>query len=659
MRCSRLSLGLFAFLFFIFSAAKQVRAWDDWLPITPEDRNITAASEKGADAVILYHEETSDDNTRHRYVYIREKILTEKGKTQADVEIPYDAANIGISEIRARTVAPDGTVTPFTGKAFDTTVIKGHGIKFRAKTFTLANVQVGSIIEWKYTEYWDDFLLSPHWVVQEDLPQKHAKFTFIPINLTGIGEYIADARGNVDDRVFYTLVGLPESTKIKQLPTGRMELELNDIPAFQYEDFAPPQSVLEWRVNFYYGTSKMLKPKDFWKEEGKYWSRDVDNFIGHPDTSVLKQIVAPSDSPDQKLHKIYAYVQKIKNLSYEQGTDRLQQILQADSKEKRSVAIVLRTQEGYRDEITRTFIALARAAGIQAYAMRVADRDKVFFQIKVPNPLQLTSELAIAVVDGKEVFLDPATPFCPYGLLPWRHTSTEGLRQLAGGGAEIAPTPPATYKDAISKRVGRLSLSSDGSAHGQVAIAWAGIEALEQRLNGFRTDDAGRKKELEDEIRSMLPEGATVQELKATGWDTPDAQLSAVFQVDIPSFASSTGKRLIVPSDLFQGDRTQPFAHGERKQPVYFNYPYYAADDVQITFPSGMRVESLPQDQPLQTQFSFYKVQRSANGNTFSVTRNFAMGGIAFVQNDYPELKKFFSGVNTDDSQSVVLTAAK
>ena len=55
MRCSRLSLGLFGFLFFIFSAAEQVRAIDDWLPITPEDRTITAASEKGADAIILYH----------------------------------------------------------------------------------------------------------------------------------------------------------------------------------------------------------------------------------------------------------------------------------------------------------------------------------------------------------------------------------------------------------------------------------------------------------------------------------------------------------------------------------------------------------------------------------------------------------------------------
>jgi hypothetical protein len=658
MRHVRVILGFFAFLL-VIAAARPLRASDDWLPISPEDQKITAESANGADAIILYHEETSDDNTRHRFVYMRIKVLTEKGKSRADVQIPYDAAYVGISDLKARTVSPDGTVTPFTGKAFDKNVVKGHGISFRAKSFTLPNVQVGSIIEWKYTEFWDEFVRAPHWNVQEDLPQKHAKFAFIPISLKGLGEYVADERGGVDDRVLYSFIGLPQTTAIKAQPDGRFELELKDIPAFQEEPFSPPEDVLKWRVDFYYGTDKMTKPQAFWKEEGKYWSRDVEKFVARPNTAILKEIVGPTDSPDQKLHKIYAYVQKFKNLNYDQSDATLRELLDSQSKQKRTVETVLSKQEGYRDEIARAFIALARAVGIQAYAMRVADRDRVFFQANIPNRNQLTSELAIAVVDGKEVFLDPGTPFCPYGLLPWRHTSTQGMRQLPGGATEIASTPPASYKDAISKRVARLALSADGSVHGQIAVGWAGMEALEHRLDGFRTDEAGRKKELEDEVKSMLPPGAVVQQLQATGWDTPGTQLTATFKVEVPSFASSTGKRLLVPSGLFEGAQTQPFEHGERKQPVYFNYPYYAIDDVKISFPSDMKIENLPQDQPLKTDFSFYRVQRNADGNSFSMTRDFAMGGIAFVQKDYPELKKFFSGVVNDDSEQVVLTRAQ
>jgi uncharacterized protein DUF3857/transglutaminase superfamily protein len=650
-----MSLKLSAFL--LLSAATQLFAYDDWLPITPEDQKITSASANGADAIILYHEETSDDNTRHRYIYLRVKVLTEKGKSRANVEIPYDAAYVGISDIKGRTIAPDGTTTPFTGKTYNTTIVKGHGIKYLAKTFSLPNVQVGSILDWKYTEYWDTYVFAPHWTVQEDLPQKRAKFTFVPFSKGGY--YIEDSRGDIKDRVYYTVIGMPQSPSIKTSVDNRMQLELSDIPAFKEEEFAPPSSVLKMRVNFYYGTSKMSKPQEFWKDEGKYWSKDVDKFIGHPDSSVLREIIAPTDTPEQKLRKIYAYVQKIKNLNYLHQTGALEEMLQSDSKEKRSVETVLRKQEGYRDEITRTFVGLARAAGLEAYEMRVADRDEVFFQQAIPNPLQLTSELAIAKVNGKEMFLDPGTPYCPFGLLPWRHTSTEGLRQMPGGGAEIAQTPGANYKDAISKRVARLALAPDGSAHGQIAIAWAGIEALEHRLSGFKTDEAGRKKEVEDEMRSMLPPGASVEQLQANGWDTPEAQLSATFKVTIPSFASATGKRLLVPSNLFQGAQTQPFAHGERKQPVYFDYPYYAIDDVKISFPAGMKVENLPQNQPLKTDFSFYRVQRSSDSSSFSVTRDFAIGGIAFVQQDYPALKKFFEGVVTDDSESVVLSGGQ
>jgi Domain of Unknown Function with PDB structure (DUF3857)/Transglutaminase-like superfamily len=647
--------------FLLLTAASPLLALDDWLPVTPEDRKITAESEKGADAVILYHEETSDDKTRHRHVYKRVKILTEKGKSEANVEIPYDAAYGGVSDVRARTLAPDGTITAFTGKVFNTTVVKGHGIKYQAKTFSLPNVQVGSIVEWKYTEYWDEYLLGAHWVIQDDLPQKRAKFAFIPFSSNAIGVEVVDKRGDVKDRVYYSVIGLPQSTTIKNLPNNRMELELKDIPAFQQEDFSPPSAVLKMRVNFYYGTDKMGKPQEFWKQEGKYWSKEVEAFIGHSSdfASTLSQIAAPADSPEQKLRKIYAYVQKIKNLSYEREERRLEELLERNSKEKHTAETVLRKQEGKPDEITRVFIGLARAAGIQAYAMRVADRDQNFFQPTIPNPSQLTSEIAIAVLDGKDVFLDPATPFCPFGLLPWQHNSTSGIRQTAGGGTEISAAPKANYKEAISKRVGRLVLTDDGTVHGEVAIGWTGIDALVHRLSGFKTDEAGRKKELEDELKAMLPPGASVQLLNATGWETPDQQLSARFKVDVPSFAGSTGKRLLVPTYLFQAAKAQPFAHGERKNPIYFNYPYYTIDDVQITFPSNLKLESLPTGQPLRTEFSLYKVERTVNGHTISLSRDFAMAGIAFMQQDYPELKRFFEGVSSGDSDSLVLSSAQ
>jgi hypothetical protein len=650
---------LFIALVALLASSRRLHAFDDWQPITPEELKMTADPAHPADAIILYHEETADDMTRHRYVYMRVKVLTEKGKDRANVEIPFDATFAGISDIRARTIAPDGTITPFTGKAFNSTIVKAQGVKYLAKTLALPNVQVGSIIEWKYTEYWEEYVIAPHWVLQDDLLTKRAKFTFVP--MFKAGHYVEDSRGDIKDRVYYTLIGLPENTAIKTTTNNKMELELKDIPAFVEEDFSPPSAVLKMRVNFYYGSDKMGKPQEFWKNEGKYWNKEVDKFAGHSGAvaAAASQATSPSDTPEMKAHKIYAFVQKIKNLNYTQDHRAIEELLTRESKEKRTAESVLQKNEGYRDEIARLFWGMGRAAGLQVYLMRVADRDEYFFQQNVPNPSQLTSEIAIVMVDGKEVFLDPATPLCPYGHLAWQHTSTQGIRQTADGNTAMVPTPAANYKDAISKRVGHLTLSEDGSAKGRIGIAWAGEEALVHRLSSLKTDAAGRKKELEDELKSILPAGALVQLDTAAGWEDVEKQLSANFSVEIPSYASNAGKRMLVPTNLFESRTRQPFAQGERKQPVYFNFPYYVMDETQITFPSTFKMEDLAEVQPIRTDYSLYKVEHSASGNSVTISRTFAMAGIGFHQNEYAELRKFYGSVSTGDSQPLVLTATK
>jgi hypothetical protein len=631
----------------------------DWQPINPEELKMAADPEHPNDAIILYHEELSDDLKSHAYVYKRIKIFTEKGREHANVEIPYDSRRFHIIDIKARTIAPDGSITPFTGKAFDTTIVKGRGLKYAAKTFTLPNVVVGSVIEWKYTMYWESFAVKePHWIVQDDMFQKRAKFIFVPFIKSGY--YIHDEHG-VLDRVYSQQIGLPANTEIKTTPDEKRELELKDIPAFEHEDFSPPPDVLKWRVNFYYGTDKMAKPAEFWKEEGKYWSKDAEKFIGHSGAvaAAANQAAAGASSPEEKVHKIYSRVQKMKNLTYAIEEGSMGEFLSRMSKEKRTIDDVLSTERGYRDELVRLFVAMVRSVGVSAYLMRIADRDETFFQPKIPNPYQLTSEIAIVNLGGKDIFVDPGTPMCPFGLLAWQHSGTEGLRQLPGGGADLAKTEPPTYKDAISKRVARVTLADDGSLRGTVIVIWARGEALVQRLGGVRTDDSGRKKEMENEVREMLPNGSRVDFVSATGWEDPEAQLSATFKVEVPSFASNAGKRMLVPTGLFETNNRQPFTHGERKHPVYFNYPYYTIDDVQIVFPSRLRVENLPETQPVKTDYALYQCKRELKGNALSFSRTFAMGGIAFPREEYDGLRKFFAGVTSGDTEQVVLTATQ
>jgi len=93
-------------------------AAEEWLPITPEELQMTSVPEApGAPAIYLYRQvDRSDEQGRaNEYNYARIKILTEEGRKYADVEIPYLREQGNITNLKARTVRPDGSIANFEG----------------------------------------------------------------------------------------------------------------------------------------------------------------------------------------------------------------------------------------------------------------------------------------------------------------------------------------------------------------------------------------------------------------------------------------------------------------------------------------------------------------------------------------------------------------
>ena len=154
----------------------------DWPAITPEEQALKdVAEQSGAPAVILERQEIADDLNNFHSTFKRIKILTEEGRKYADVELPYNRHGFSIGDISGRTVHPDGTVIPFEGKPFDKAILRGKGIRYHVKAFTLPDVQAGSIIDFRYSlRYPDKRLLPPEWIIQDELFQKKANFKFIP-----------------------------------------------------------------------------------------------------------------------------------------------------------------------------------------------------------------------------------------------------------------------------------------------------------------------------------------------------------------------------------------------------------------------------------------------------------------------------------------------
>src|SRR5579863_6121211 len=382
-------------------------------PVNPDELKMTSEPQApGALAVILRREVDRDDRglTAHEDDYFRIKILTEEGRKYADIEIPFFKDQGTIVNVHARTIRPDGSIANFNGQVFEKSIVKTKGVRYLAKTFTLPDVQVGGIIEYYYTtDFSEQFVFDSHWILSNELFTRSAKFSLHP--------YVSDY---MPVNVRWSWQGLPAGTaQPKEGPDHVIRLEASNIPAFQTEDYMPPENELKSRVDFIYSDELPERELDkFWKKFGKKKNDQLESFIGKRKAmeQALSEIVAPSDSPDVKLQKIYVRVQKIRNTSYEVEKTEQEQKREKE-KDPENVEVIWKKQYANGRDLTWLYLALVRAAGFEAYGLWVADRRNYFFAPQVMDTHKLDANVVVVKVNGKDVFFDPGAQFTPFGML--------------------------------------------------------------------------------------------------------------------------------------------------------------------------------------------------------------------------------------------------
>lgn len=668
MRIVRLCLPMFCFFVSLSSFAQK----EDWLPVTPQDLQYKEVpGNKGASAVRLYYAQHINDNTSSWFVYERIKILNEKalnpdarGKTYADVEIPlfnFEDIVETITDLKARTIKPDGTIVDFTGKPFEKTIYKSRGNKIAVKAFSMPEVSVGSIVEYRFRRtysapgYMMVKIFAPSiWDIQSELHTVKESLYYQPFDGSGYqstSRPMFDFDGAVISRVVLNLKEKPRDIG------SAAQLELANVPAFETEEYMPPESNFKPTVIFFYNRKGSASVDKEWQEIGKNRYEASESYMAnnHGVKEAATKAIGDATDPEQKLRKIYQRTQQIRNLTFERyRTDN--ELKQENLQKNEGVGDVLARGYGYNRQLTLLFVAMARAAGFDASIVQVSDRRERFFAKEWTSVRQIDSLIAVVNVNGADVYLEPGTRFCPYGLLRWNHTATDGLKLDKKGGTFVK-APPATYEKSVVRRAAQATLDANGALKGDVTVDFRGAEALERRLDELDSDDAGRKKDLEDELKQWLPKGAIVKMQSSQGWEASEEPLVAKFSVEVPDYASTAGRRLLAPAYLFQLKQNQAFTHGERKYPVYFPYPFTEADVVSIQVPPGFSIETVPTEREAKLPYAHYKSMSQFDGTRLITQRNLIFNGVYFPLEKYSELKGFFGTVQTGDEQQAVLHA--
>ena len=586
--------------------------------------------------------------------YLRIKIFNERGGEQfSKIDIPYfktRSFDVRIKDIAARTIKPDGSIVELKSEdIFEREIVKGDGLKVKAKSFAVPGIAPGVIIEYRWREIRGGI-------------SYHQKLEFareIPIHLV---QYHLKAVPDPN----YLLHGQAfngKNTPFIKEKDGYYTTSMSNVPSFKEEPQMPSEySVRPWLLLYYTPDTAKTDPAKFWKEHGKQVYEAHKNLMKVNDQiqQATTQAIGDATTPEQKTERIFNFVRsKVKNI-YDDSLNLSSEQLK-NMKANKTPADTLERGQGTGHDINMLFAAMATAAGLEARVAEICPHTNGNFNINFADDYFMQTEDIAIKINDQWKFFDPASKYIPFGMLVW---AEEGSAALITDPKEsiFVETPISTPEKSLEKRTGKFKLLEDGTLEGEVRMEFTGnIGAYYKEYND---DDAQQKREetLKNLVKANILSSAEVSDIKIQNVDDPDKPFVYAFKISVPGYATKTGKRLFIQPNVFERGAKPVFETTTRHYDVQFRYPYSEQDDIVIELPNGYKLES--PDAPATVEdgqkigSNNIKISVTKDGKTLIYKRNFYFGNkgaIGFPVKAYPVLKELFEAYYKANAHALTL----
>ncbi len=650
-----------AWVAFIFSAT--AFAGDDWRAVTPEELAMkTARVEPDADAEAIFWEVRIDDSSQDLSMlhYVRVKIFTDRGREKySKFDIPF-SKGMKIKDIAARVIKGDGSaVEILKDDIFERDIIKANGLKVRAKSFAVPNLEPGVIVEYRYREVISEAgAAGMHLRFQRDIPVQTITYHYKPFNK--------------QDPIYETYNF--KDTKFVQGEKGFWVATRTNVPAFKQEPQMPPDDqVIPWILlkkpavlvagyGFALTMNDSASPSIYWTRVGVNKSY-LAKFMNKPDKEikrVAEEVSSSANTPEAKLRKLYDYCQTtIHNTSFDPGlTDDQRKKLPKNE----SMGDVVKHKTASAGFVDMLFGAMANSLGYETKIAFSADRSEMFFRPEMTNEAFLhPAAIAVKVGEGWK-FFNPGSRFLPYGMLLWYEENVWAL--LVGEkDSDWFMIPISEAEKSLTRRTGKFKLLEDGTLEGDVTIERNGQSAVTYRMENYDKSDNKREEDLKEDIKRRLST-AEVSALAIENLTDPNKPLIQKLKVRVPQYAQKTGKRLFLQPSFFEYGQPSLFSSASRKYDVVFEYPWAQKDEIEIELPAGYSLDNADKPQPFGSgMISRYLVNMGVtrDNRTLIMQRDFFFGGggnLLFPQTSYGQLKFLFDQLHKSDEHAITLKQA-
>jgi len=578
---------------------------------------------------------------------VRIKILKDKGLDQANIKLRfYSKSGYEIIKfISALTYNIDNSGNIVTTKLEKSSIYtKQINNKISEISFTMPDVKIGSVIEYKYLDVKKSVANLDDWYFQDDIPTRISEYKIlVPSIFRFVNQIMAiqpveQKSELVHENAFYHSSRLSydsyEKTYIiKNVPAVRDEPYMGAVKdylqrvVFQLSqiDYGEGQ-VEEIRSSWPKLTQDLLEDEDF----GLQLKKNL------PHTKSLDDSLKNVQGDYNKIVTIHDYVRR--NMNW----NGLESIYSTDG-----IKSAWDKKTGNNTELNLILINLLREAGLNAYPLLVSTKDNGAVNTIFPFLQQFNNTMTCVFIGDKKYILNAADKYNPAYLVPYDVVNNDAfvVDKERGGWITLS-----NEKDMWKNIVSLFAEITPGAEMQGNATVISSEYSKNPRVKKWEEDKTDFKDYFTKDYTGMK-----IKNLEVTGENTDMLPLEQKFDFSLP--VNSSGDYEYFTLNLFDGLEKNPFIADERRTDIDFNYKQSYMVTGKIFIPDGYQFDDLPKNVKLMmpdTSIVLKRlIQKADNSIDFRITLDFTKP--YYAANTYPLLQEFYKKLFATLNEQIVI----
>ncbi|MBU0896464.1 MAG: DUF3857 domain-containing protein [Candidatus Omnitrophica bacterium] len=587
-----------------------------------EEEGFLSSIDKEEAAVILVDEtiEIREDNTSVSRLHMVKKILKEKGKDLAEVQIGYDSTYERVELEYARVITPTGKVV-YAGRESIRDVSKylNFPLYSNAKAYIISmpSVEVGSIIEYKAKIHssklinGDDFTFI--YRLRERYPIARANFKLIVPKEKKI-------------RFRFSNQDYAKGTNLTPLEEEKADMKVYSWKFNQIDPIIPEEKMPQISL---VNPAIIISSFGSWEEIYSWW---YDLFKDKVDLSkeikeFIQDLIKDCKTDYEKAKKIYEFCAKdIRYVGVEYG--------ESGHEPHKAEDVFVNRYGDCKDQAT-LLTAMLREAGLKAYPVLIPTRSVYSIEEDFPS-VNFNHAIAAFSDNNKLIFMDPTASTVSFSDLPLDDQQRKVL-VFFDEEYKILSTP--LIKDNAIVYEMKIDIDDNEDARIERKVITKGYFASGQRYYLKYTHPQQIKDNIAKKMVQISPFSKLI-DYKIENVDDFDKFPVLEYTFQTKKFLNPAKDLRIVPSLSDIGIDAAYAGKEERNFPIEFAGIFKNQSRVEVKLPSNLRVKYFPQNHRISTKWFDFKSTYTQREDLLDVYQEFALRKRFVEKEDYQEFKR-------------------